>query len=222
MGRGVVLLIVSAVLLAAVIVTRPWDDTADARRPDPAASTLTVMPASEPEQRPPPGDGRTVSLGDANVLLRYPEGYTLVVDGDQLDKAAAKACGSTFEYCLFPSTTGAQEGSAGLAVTQRQDLETEASCVLDPTAEFADRLPSVGGGGDHATATFGWIDDTAESGGEGTGLRRLYFDGTCFEFVTRVFAGSAEEKASMRQGLSAILDDVALPDGRTGLWSSGV
>lgn len=222
MGRGVILLFVCAVLLAAVIVTRPWEPPAEPDARNGAESSLTYMPTSEPQSQPPAGDGRTVSLGEADVLLRYPEGYALGVDGEQVDDSvASQACVEGFDYCVYPSDEVAQGGRAGVTVSHREDLGSEAACVLDPSEQFEDQLPRVSGGGDHATAYFGWLESSTAGGHEGTGLRRLYFGGHCFEFVTNVVADSAERATALREQLSAIVADVALPDGRTGLWSAG-
>lgn len=224
MGRGVVLLIVCAVLLAAVIVTRPREDEPpeerSARR-SPSQAELTFMPTRDPETAPV-SEGRTVALGDTNVLLRYPEGFELAVDGAQLVQAQADgACGDGFEYCVYPQSRPPGVVAAGLGVSRRTDLDSEAACVLDPNAAFADSLPTVGGGGDHATATFGWVAGEVAGGRSATELRRLYFGGACFEFVTRVVAGSPELATALGSELTAIVAGVALPDGRTGLWSSG-
>lgn len=221
-GRGVLLLIVCAVLLAAVIVTRPWEAPAGPDARDGAENSRTLMPASEPRPTQPAGDGRTVSLGGSNVLLRYPEGYALAVDGQQVaEPTAAQTCGAAFDYCVFPAD-GPPEGEiAGVTVAHREDLGSEAACVLDPTVQFADRLPTVGGGGDHATANFGWLDSRSAGGYEATGLRRLYFGGDCYEFVTVLVAGSQDQVQELRAELVGIVDDVTLPDGRTGLWSPG-
>lgn len=224
MGRGVVLLIVCAVLLAAVIVTRPWEDEpAEARTalgPE-ARSELTFMPTRSVEPAPM-SEGRTVTLGGTDVLLRYPEGFELAVDGAQLAQAqAGGACGDGFEYCIYPASRAAGVVSAGLGVSRRTDLTSEADCVLDPTAEFTGNLPQVAGGGDHAIATFGWMEGDVAQGSSATELRRLYFGGACFEFVTHVVAGSREVAAAEGSQLAAIVEGVALPDGRSGLWSSG-
>lgn len=221
-GRGVVLLFVCAVLLAAVIVTRPWEAPEEPEARNDAQSSLTFMATSEPSSAPPAGDGRTVSLGGSNVLLRYPEGYGLAVDGQEVDEfAAAQACSDAFDYCVFPSELQVEGEMAAVSVSHREDLRSEAACVLDPTERFTDQLPTVGGGGDHATANFGWLESRSAGGVEATGLRRLYFGGDCFEFVT-LLVGTSEEKAQgLRAQLVRIVEDVTLPDGRTGLWSPG-
>src|SRR5690606_10762791 len=84
-------------------------------------------------------------------------GFELAVDGAQLVQAQADgACGDGFEYCVYPQSRPPGVVAAGLGVSRRTDLDSEAACVLDANAAFADSLPTVGGGGDHATATFGW------------------------------------------------------------------
>lgn len=215
------LLLVCAVLLAAVVVTRPWEET-ELTAAEVGATATPAIPTRENLVQAPPGDGRTVSIGDSNVLLRYPEGFGLAADEAQLDEATASgACRDGFDYCVYPESSPSTVRSSGLRVSTRPDLGSEAACVLDPNPEFADRLPKVGGGGDHATAAFGEVRENSDDGVISVALHRLYFRGHCFELQTRVVSADDEASEAAGEGLSAIVERVALPDGRSNLWSSG-
>ncbi len=217
MGRGVVLLVVCALLLAGAILTRQREPLVAAPIAAAAVSPAAAQVESEPEAVP----GRSVTLVDTRAVLRFPEGYQLAVEPAQLEPAGAQdSCTDAFEYCIY-ATSPEAAAAAGMSVHVRGDLPTEADCVLEPLPGFEANLPEVGGAGDHATARFGTVASTSADATLTLGLRRLHFDGVCYEFVSRVLTEAPQEPAEARSGLNAIVDGLMLPDGRSGLWAAG-
>ena len=239
MGRGGVVLVVCVILLLGALVMGPWQRGRSERAGSMEAANVVAgtrergggpVPAggrpagagdasSPGSPAPVAGEAQSVELGAAHVVMPLPQGYGLV-DGEDgpPDDAASDACPQVFDYCLYASAVNGAE-AAGLGVRLRDDLESEANCVLEPPSGFEDNLPSVSGSRDHAAALFGTVARPSGDAVETLSLRRLAFRGDCFEFVSRVVTTGGERADAARRELDALVDRVSLPDGRSALWS---
>ncbi len=168
-----------------------------------AAAVATALPNS-------------LTLAGGVVTLAYPAALALATSGQPLQVAATiPPCDAGFDYCFHLSEgsfAGTNFRAAGMSVTLRKDLTAQLSCLLAQPSGFQDlqpglAVPALEGptqdksgstGTDSATearvaATIG--PSTSRFGGLGEGAagtyyngeeRRLFIDGACYEFTTRV------------------------------------
>ncbi len=226
-GRAVVVVLVGALLAAAALVTRPWQRR-DVPATGPAAGsavatsgTPAALEEASPAAAPAAATGRWVDLPATRAKLRLPEGYAVAEDPADLSAVeAAAACPPAVDYCVY-ALPGSGAPAAGLGVTVRGDLASEADCALEPLPGFEANLPSVSGSSDHVAARFGTVARPAAGATVTTGLRRLHFGGVCFEFVSRVVTSGGQQPEAARGEVVAIVDGLTLPDGRSRLWTGG-
>ena len=181
----------------------------------------------------------TLVLAGSEVLISYPQGFGLATTSGQLPAASQiPPCDDGFDYCIYLDPAefeGTNFSSAGVRIQQREDLSTEADCVLTQPSGYSDLLPIIAGASDFATTMYQAVGQGAAGQVSEGSLGRLYYDSACFEFETRIAyaqfsnfpAGAVREfDAGARQAtvdrLLSVLDGVTLPDGRAGLWARKV
>ena len=185
------------------------------------------------------GNDTTIALADGAVLVSYPDGFGLAVTPEQVQVASQiPPCDQGFDYCLYLDTdefAGTNFSAAGVRIDERDDLTTEADCMLAQPGGFVGLVPVIAGASDFATTMYQDVGEGA-AGHVSTGsLGRLYYGSACYEFETRVAhaqfgnfpRGAVEEfdasdVESTEDRLMSVLDEVTLPDGRTGLWARKV
>jgi len=220
MGRGVVLLVVCAILLGgAVVMGNRQSPEGDGTVALVASAWEGQAPAAERASQPRTAPaGRSVRLSDGGVVLPVPDGFQAVAGGVE-DPAAASSCPSGYDYCLYDAAAGG--GAAALAVRLRDDLASDSDCALDPSPGFEGVPPRVTGTGDHVAARFGGLATASAGQVEAAGLRRLRYGGVCYELVARAVAPDGAAAEAAIRGLAALADALTLPDGRSGLWAGG-
>ncbi len=180
---------------------------------------LATDPAAPRAEDTAPGSATRVSLAGSRLVMLVPPGFAVAADADEVAAAGATAaCPEDFDRCVYVAD---ESGAAGVAVTVREDLDSEAACVLDPSPGFEASLPSVRGSEDHVVALFGTVTLPGDGEGVALGLRRLRYAGVCYELVSRAVAPQGEPVDAAEARLAPVLNGVTLPDGRSALWAGG-
>ncbi|HQU07488.1 MAG: hypothetical protein B7X04_00370 [Parcubacteria group bacterium 21-54-25] len=169
----------------------------------------------------------TATLSTPQITFPFPTNYGLATTQEQiLAKAYIPPCNEPFNYCLYYNGSaykGTNFESAGLRIERRSDLTTSESCLTTPPANrsrlSATTTPHTG----YATSVFSPLGDAAAGHYANGALYRLFFNGTCYEFETRVgetqFAnyppGAIQKftdanRQAVFAGLQSILDRVTI------------
>lgn len=180
-----------------------------------------------------------MTLAGGDVSLSYPEEFGLAVNQDQLLVSSyIPVCDEGFDYCLYLGGDEYEDTNfdgAGIRVSLRDDMSYESDCMLTPPSGFSDLTPHVAGSRDHVMTRFGQVGQGAAGHFTNGTLYRLYYDGTCYEFETRIAQAqfgnypegaverfSDDDAAQVRAEFRAVMASVSLPDGREDLWSGDV
>lgn len=203
-----------------------------------SAAPRAGAPAAQPDAAAESMD-TTLVLTGGDVLVSYPEGFGLAVTQEQLQVSSQiPPCDEGFDYCIYLAS-GAYDGtnfsSAAVRIQQRDDLTTEADCVLAQPGGYSGLVPVIAGASDFATTMYQPVDQGAAGHFSRGSLGRLYYESVCYEFEPRVAqaqfsnfpTGTLEEfdadDLDTTEGLlMSVLDSVTLPDGRSGLWARKV
>src|SRR5690606_28495454 len=178
MGRGVVLLVVCALLLGGAMVMGPWqpEDGEHGGGTTAIASVgaeraLATDPAAPRAEDTAPGSVTRVSLAGSRLVMLVPPGFAVAADADEVAAAGATAaCPEDFDRCVYVADEG---GAAGVAVAVRADLAGAAARVLAPGPGVEAGLPGVSGSGGLVVALFGTGALPGDGEGVALGLRRL-------------------------------------------------
>ncbi|MDE1945313.1 MAG: hypothetical protein KGI03_03525, partial [Patescibacteria group bacterium] len=155
------------------------------------ASPAAAPPAGEQSNPFASGTPAALTLAGGTVSLSYPQGvYGLAVAGEPLlAHPYIPPCDSPFDYCIY--RVGADYASttfesAGIRISRRADLASQASCLSTPPAGYANAAPITVTNPSYAAGAFGPLSDAA-TGHESSGtVYPLWAGGSCTEFETRI------------------------------------
>ncbi len=116
-------------------------------------------------------------LTGGNITFSYAESaYGLVDSNDSVATHPANLpCDAGFGFCLYRLDTS--KGNAGVAITARQDLQTESACISTPPAGSS-ATAKTNEESDYSTSVF--------SADANASVYRLWDGSLCHEFVTRI------------------------------------
>jgi hypothetical protein len=173
----------------------------------------------------------TSSTSDGIITFSVPHDFALATTPEQiLAKAYIPPCDQGFDYCLYyngTAYTGSNFESAGLTIEKRLDLKTQTACLTTQPAGYSNLHATTTQQTSYSMSVMGPIGD-AGAGHYASGQEyRLYTDGSCYQFETRIGetqygnypAGSITqfsdaERASLFATLQGILGAITLT--RTG------
>ena len=130
-----------------------------------------------------------VVAGGRLQFVRLADFGLAVTDRQLLVRSYIPACDYGFDYCLYyysPAYEGTNFESAGLRIQRRPDLVTAKACLTTSPAGYLDFEPEVRKGDGYATAVFAPLGEAAVGHYASGELYRLFFDGGCYEFETRI------------------------------------
>ncbi|MFA6050074.1 MAG: hypothetical protein WC761_02655 [Candidatus Paceibacterota bacterium] len=173
------------------------------------------------------------SIADGVVKITFPGSkFGLATNEAQvLVTSYIPPCDPEFNYCLYFTGTeykGTNFESAGLRVTKRQMLTTEATCLSTPPQGFAASVKpnATTTTATHSSSIFAGIGNAGAGHYSKGSLYRLYVkeNKSCYEFETRIGEsqfqnypeGSIEEfsiadRSDIEMLLKDIVDRIALP-----------
>ncbi len=173
------------------------------------------------------------SISDGTITIVYPTmDFAMATSDQQITvRSYIPPCDPDFEYCLYyvgSAYQGTNFDSAGIRVEQRTDLTTQAACLTTPPTGFSNFTPTSTTVGDYSLSEFTPIGN-AGTGHYSTGtLYRLFYNGACYEFETRIgqsqFANypsgtiaqfTNADEASLQAEIDSILNGITLPSGET-------
>jgi hypothetical protein len=185
-----------------------------------------------------------LTLAGGVVTLTYPTGLALATSGQPVRVASTiPPCDAGFDYCFYlpeDAFAGTNFRAAGMGVTLRKDLTARLSCLLAQPDGYQALQPGLvvpglesareaeGGSVERestvdatstgpATSRFGGLGEGAAGTYYNGEERRLFVDGACYAFTTRVVesqfgnypAGAVVEfTTEQREATLALLDDV--------------
>ncbi len=132
----------------------------------------------------------TSTVSDGIIMLTQTEPFGLAVNADQVpDFGVIPPCDEGFLYCLYYNDVEYEATnfiSAGVAITQRDDLTSMEECLMTPPSGYTDMEVTSSSTDPTAMSVFTPLLD-AGAGSYATGEEfRLYTDDSCYAFRTRV------------------------------------
>jgi hypothetical protein len=98
-------------------------------------------------------------------------------------------CSEGFDYCLFRNNAdygGTNFESAGVRINMRPDLTTQAACLTTLPDGYSSMTPETHVDTGYATSVYAPLGDAGAGHYASGALYRLYQNGTCTEFETRI------------------------------------
>lgn len=213
------------VIVIIIIVGSFWYwQSAQAPTISPPATTSTTTTANPSAQ----------TTSDGTIIFATPSDFGLATTASQvLVKSYIPPCEDGFNYCLYyngDAYKGTNFESAGLSITKRADLTTEASCLTTPPPNYDASIKpnATSTSSDYATSVFNNVGD-AGAGHLASGmLYRLFVrsNSSCYEFLARVgqtdFGNyppgavqqfTAADQNAMQQILLGMLNSISLSSG---------
>jgi hypothetical protein len=211
-----------------------------------AALTFAVLVPKEPELTnqntvsPVTKPDFNQSISDGVVKITFPESkFGLATNESQvLVTSYIPPCDPDFNYCLYYTDSnykGTNFESAGLRITRRLALTTEATCILTPPLGFAASVKpnATTTAATHSSSIFAGIGNAGAGHYSKGSIYRLYVaeNKSCYEFETRIGEsqfqnypeGSIKEfsiadRADVEMLLQDTIDRIALPGDVTKLF----
>lgn len=164
-------------------------------------------------------------LAGGDVAFLVPGDFGLATNPEQvLVESYIPPCAEGFSYCVYYNAdmyTDTNFESAGMSVTERDDLTSTSTCLTTPPNGYDSFTASTSDAGVYQTSVFSPVSDAA-TGHVATGaVYRLAYKDTCYEFQTRLGTsqyanyepGSITEftpmdERVMEQKLQGVLDSV--------------
>ena len=158
----------------------------------PASSTATSTTPAGTEQ----------TISDGTITIPYiAEEFGLAVSPQQiLVTSYIPPCDSDFDYCFYyngPDYRGTNFESAGLRVKKRTDLTTQTQCLKTLPDGYTDIVPVISTSTGFMRSLISPIGDAAAGHYSAGALYRLLYNGSCYEFETRI---GASQYANYPQG----------------------
>lgn len=169
------------------------------------------------------------SISDGAITLIYPAAdFGLATSSSQIaTRSYIPPCDADFNYCLYyigAAYQGTNFDSAGIRMEERTDLTTQAACLTTPPTGFTNFTPTSTFASDYAVSEFTPLGN-AGAGHYSTGtLYRLEYNGTCYEFETRIgqsqFANypsgtfqqfTTADQTALQSEIAEILNGITLP-----------
>jgi len=172
------------------------------------------------------------TMSDGTITFTVPSDFGLATNQTQiLARSYIPPCDADFNYCLYydgAAYTGTNFDSAGIRIDKRTDLTTQSTCLTTAPDGYTNFTPTSTTPGDYSISEFTPLGD-AGAGHYSTGtLYRLFYNGACYEFETRIgqsqFANypsgtiqqfTAADQASLQTEIQNILSGITLPSGET-------
>lgn len=203
------------ILLGALYFARPVQAPSMPQVPSGAVTTNTDT-ASGQTTVTPAGLGFTVS-----------DPYALATtEGQVMAKAVIPPCDAGFDYCIYRNGTEYAKTnfeSAGIGITQRKDLPSQASCINTQPEGYNGLKPKTTSGNGYVIGAYSPIGGGAAGSTEGGVDYRLWYGSTCYDLRTRVaqaqFANypagtkiefTSNDRAQVFGELQAILDSMTI------------
>lgn len=170
------------------------------------------------------------TASDGTISFTTPSDFGLATNQQQvLVRSYIPPCDADFIYCLYYTGIayqGTNFDSAGIRIDKRTDLTTQSACLTTAPDGYANFTPTSTIAGDYAVSEFTPLGD-AGAGHYSTGtLYRLFYNGACYEFETRIgqsqFANypsgtiqqfTAADQSVLQSEIQNILNGVTLPSG---------
>lgn len=148
----------------------------------------------QPDQQTPATSTDTQAelntISTPEITFTVPANFGLAVTPDQVLKTGyIPPCDEGFDYCLYYNAStydGTNFESAGVRVERRSDLATADVCLNTQPAGYTGLVPQVRAAGTYSVSTFGPLGDAGAGHSASGEVHRLSFDGTCYEFGTRI------------------------------------
>ena len=150
----------------------------------PSPTPALVLPAATGT----PSSGQTISDGTLTFVI--PADFGLAVNQPQvLVRSYIPPCDQNFNYCLYYDG-GAYQGtnfdSAGIRIKKRTDLTSDTACLTAAPTGYTDFTPTSTTANDYSLSEFTPLGN-AGAGHMAIGtLYRLAYNGSCYEFETRI------------------------------------
>ena len=175
----------------------------------------------------------TESISDGTITIAYPGAdFGLATSQTQVTvRSYIPPCDPDFNYCLYYIGTayqGTNFDSAGIRVEKRADLTTQVACLTIPPTGFANFTPTSTTIGDYSVSEFTPLGDAGAGHFAKGALYRLEYNGSCYEFETRIgqsqFANypsgtiqqfTAADEANVQTEIVGILNSITLPSSET-------
>ncbi len=189
-----------------------------------------ILVLGAPSSTAPAGDQ---SVSDGTITITYPTSeFGLATTQQQiLVRSYIPPCDANLTYCLYyigNAYQGTNFDSAGIRIEKRTDLATVNACLTAPPSGFANFTPTSTAASDYSVSEFSPIGNAGAGHFSKGTLYRLAYNGTCYEFETRIgqsqFANypsgtiqqfTDADQASLAAEIQNILDGITLPSGET-------
>lgn len=234
-GIAIVFVIVVAVLTAGFLWFIHYGSQGGAITPAGSASstasgTVPTLVLGTPTGTAPAG---SQSISDGTIILTYPTAdFALATSSQQITvHSYIPPCDPIFNYCLYyigSAYKGTNFESAGIRVDKRTDLTTQTTCLTTPPTGYTNFTPTSTIMGDYAVSEFTPLGDAGAGHYANGTLYRLFSNGACYEFETRIgqtqFANypsgtiqqfTTADETALQNEIAEILNSVTLSSGET-------
>lgn len=227
--------IISAIALAVLVLAIAWfvstvQTTVFAPGGE-ANATGTISGAASSSSSAPVFDE---SVSDGTLTVSYPstDFNSATSPGGVSVHSFIPPCGpDAFDHCIYytgPTFNGTNFESAGVRIGQRADLTSESDCLTASPMGYSALTPATASTTAYSASAFSPVGGAATGHYASGSLYRLFYEGSCYEFETRVGQSQFEnystgtiqkftlaDEARIRSQLSGIIAHIRLPSGQT-------
>lgn len=139
-------------------------------------------------------------MAGGELSFEVPEGFGLAVTEAQvLVDASVPPCSEDFDYCIYyndPQYANTNFESAGVRLSEREDLATAEACLTTPPAGYTDLTPTESTGEGYTMSSFAPLRNAATGQASTGSLYRISTESSCYEFETRIGWSNFENAAT--------------------------